>query len=149
MDNLNKIFQNIFRTSVVCLMTTFLPFGMNEDKVKHTYTYNLSEQTNKITNSNYRKNQCKEGSKSKTDLKSNSNIDFNTKTDLKSDSNIESKNKSYNSNADTDSAIVYITKTGKCYHRDNRSSCLSHSEIPITLKKAIENKYEKCSKCFD
>jgi len=41
--------------------------------------------------------------------------------------------------------IVYVTRTGECYHR---SGCryLSSSRIPITLREARE-KYRPCSVC--
>ena len=41
---------------------------------------------------------------------------------------------------------VYITKTGKKYHR---AGCryLSHSKIPISLKEAKANGYTPCSVC--
>ncbi len=41
--------------------------------------------------------------------------------------------------------IVYITKTGECYHKDGCSS-LSHSKIEITLQNAVSN-YRPCKRC--
>jgi methylphosphotriester-DNA--protein-cysteine methyltransferase len=41
--------------------------------------------------------------------------------------------------------VVYVTKTGKCYHNDGCSS-LSKSKIETTLEKAAK-KYKPCSKC--
>jgi len=45
--------------------------------------------------------------------------------------------------------MVYITKTGKCYHKIT-GDCFSlkHSKIKIPLEDAIEEKYQKCIKCF-
>ena len=42
--------------------------------------------------------------------------------------------------------IVYVTKTGKKYHRDGCSS-LSRSKIPIKLEDAKKRGYEPCRKC--
>ena len=42
--------------------------------------------------------------------------------------------------------VVYITKTGKCYHSDGCSS-LSKSKIETTLQKAVDKGYTACSKC--
>lgn len=43
-------------------------------------------------------------------------------------------------------AVVYITKTGKKYHR---SSCryLSNSKLEVSLKDAKKNGYEACKVC--
>ena len=45
-----------------------------------------------------------------------------------------------------DDQIVYITKTGKKYHRDGCSS-LRSSKIPIKLEDAIKRGYEPCGRC--
>ena len=45
-----------------------------------------------------------------------------------------------------DSTIVYITKTGKKYHRANCSN-LRQSKIPITLKEACERGFSPCLRC--
>lgn len=42
--------------------------------------------------------------------------------------------------------VVYITKTGKCYHSDGCSS-LSKSKIETTLQRAVDKGYTPCSKC--
>lgn len=42
---------------------------------------------------------------------------------------------------------VYITRTGKCYHKSD-CCCLSESKIKISKKQAQKNNYVKCSKCF-
>ena len=41
--------------------------------------------------------------------------------------------------------IVYVTKTGECYHSDGCAS-LSKSKIEVTLESAAK-KYRPCSKC--
>ncbi len=41
---------------------------------------------------------------------------------------------------------VYITRTGRKYHRDG-CRYLSHSRIPISLKDAQANGYTPCSVC--
>jgi hypothetical protein len=46
----------------------------------------------------------------------------------------------------TKEQIVYITKTGKKYHRDG-CRYLSRSRIPIALKDAKANGYTPCSVC--
>ena len=46
----------------------------------------------------------------------------------------------------TKEQTVYITKTGKKYHRDG-CRYLSHSKIPISLKDAKANGYTACSVC--
>lgn len=42
--------------------------------------------------------------------------------------------------------IVYITKTGECYHSSGCSS-LSHSKIAVTLQSAVDNGYRSCKRC--
>ena len=42
--------------------------------------------------------------------------------------------------------IVYITRTGKKYHREG-CSALKSSKIPITLKEARERRYTPCALC--
>ena len=46
----------------------------------------------------------------------------------------------------TKEQTVYITKTGKKYHRDG-CRYLSQSKIPTTLKDAKANGYTACSVC--
>jgi micrococcal nuclease len=46
---------------------------------------------------------------------------------------------------DTESAIVYVTRTGKKYHRDG-CRYLSTSKIPMKLSEA-KGKYGPCGKC--
>lgn len=48
---------------------------------------------------------------------------------------------------DKNSGTVYVTKSGKKYHRDDCSS-LSKSKIPISKSKAVAQGYTPCSKCF-
>jgi len=45
-----------------------------------------------------------------------------------------------------DNPVVYITRTGKKYHREE-CSALKRSKIPITLKEACERGYTPCSLC--
>ena len=47
---------------------------------------------------------------------------------------------------DPQSVTVYITKTGKKYHRDG-CRYLRQSRIPVTLKDAKANGYTPCSVC--
>ena len=42
--------------------------------------------------------------------------------------------------------VVYITKTGECYHKDGCSS-LSRSQISITLQDAVDSGYRPCKRC--
>ena len=42
--------------------------------------------------------------------------------------------------------VVYVTKTGEKYHREN-CTYLSNSKIEISLEKAINKGYGRCSKC--
>lgn len=42
--------------------------------------------------------------------------------------------------------IVYVTKTGECYHADG-CSCLRKSKIETTLQEAVDDGYRPCSKC--
>ena len=51
--------------------------------------------------------------------------------------------KVYAASGDT---VVYITKTGKCYHADGCSS-LSKSKIETTLQSATDKGLRACSKC--
>lgn len=45
-----------------------------------------------------------------------------------------------------DGIIVYITRTGKKYHREG-CSALKRSKIPISLKEASKRGYTPCSRC--
>jgi cbb3-type cytochrome oxidase cytochrome c subunit len=47
---------------------------------------------------------------------------------------------------DTKTVTVYVTKTGKKYHRDG-CRYLSHSKIKMTLKEAKAAGYTPCSVC--
>lgn len=42
--------------------------------------------------------------------------------------------------------IVYVTKTGECYHADG-CSCLKKSKIETTLQEAVDDGYRACKKC--
>jgi len=55
----------------------------------------------------------------------------------------EPENKASDKSEDT---IVYITRTGKKYHREG-CSALKRSKIPITLKEANERGYTPCALC--
>jgi len=46
---------------------------------------------------------------------------------------------------DKDALIVYVTRTGECYHRSN-CSYLRHSKIPMRLSEA-QNRFRPCSRC--
>jgi len=46
----------------------------------------------------------------------------------------------------SDSITVYITRTGKKYHKGSCSS-LSKSKIPISLKEACDKGYSPCARC--
>ena len=54
-----------------------------------------------------------------------------------------SGNTVYAASGDT---VVYITKTGECYHSSGCSS-LKKSKIETTLQSAIDRGYRACSKC--
>ena len=41
--------------------------------------------------------------------------------------------------------IVYVTRTGECYHRRNCSYL--KSRIETTLEEAVEDGYRRCSRC--
>lgn len=45
------------------------------------------------------------------------------------------------------SETVYVTKTGKCYHKKD-CICLKKSKIEISKDQAENNEYVECSKCF-
>ena len=47
---------------------------------------------------------------------------------------------------DQQTVTVYVTKTGKRYHRDG-CRYLSHSKIPMSLKDAKANGYTPCLVC--
>ena len=47
---------------------------------------------------------------------------------------------------DSDESIVYVTKSGKKYHKAG-CSYLSDSSIPITLEQALQEGKEPCSRC--
>ena len=49
-------------------------------------------------------------------------------------------------NAASGSAVVYLTKTGDCYHLDG-CSCLRRSKIATTLQEAVNKGYYACLKC--
>lgn len=47
---------------------------------------------------------------------------------------------------DTKSALVFITRTGKRFHREGCSS-LSHSRIPMKRSEALAQGYTPCQRC--
>ncbi|MCP4712261.1 MAG: hypothetical protein GY869_26865 [Planctomycetes bacterium] len=49
-------------------------------------------------------------------------------------------------NKNIEEIIVFITKSGKKYHRPDCSS-LSKSKIPLTLNEAIARGYTPCTRC--
>lgn len=48
--------------------------------------------------------------------------------------------------SEAENKIVYITKTGECYHNDS-CSCLNKSKIEKNLKTAVKN-YRPCQLCY-
>jgi hypothetical protein len=62
------------------------------------------------------------------------------------DKDSQQNNQAYDSPTQNQSITVHITRTGKKYHM---AGCryLSHSDIPIDLKKAKEMGYTPCSVC--
>ena len=86
-----------------------------------------------------------DGSSIKVDSKATANApakDTSKKTESKTEKNTEKKTKK---KTESKGDMVYVTKTGKKYHRGNCSS-LSKSKIEIPLKEARE-KYEPCKRC--
>lgn len=57
------------------------------------------------------------------------------------------ENKEVSDAEDKNSGTVYVTKSGKKYHRDGCGS-LSKSKIPISKSKAAAQGYTPCLKCF-
>ena len=73
-------------------------------------------------------------------------------TETSSQTYVESPSSNYanpgnhaSSDTDTGDVIVYVTRTGECYHRSN-CSYLSKSKIPMSLIEA-RKRYRPCSKC--
>lgn len=48
--------------------------------------------------------------------------------------------------ADSGDTIVYITRTGECYHRGS-CSYLRQSKIEVSLAEAVNRGYRPCSRC--
>jgi hypothetical protein len=44
-------------------------------------------------------------------------------------------------------SIVYITRNGKKYHKEG-CQYLSKSKLTISLREALENRYEPCKRCY-
>lgn len=161
MKSLNKILQDIFRTSVVCLMATFLPIGMNGVKVIQAPELGSCVNEPIISEKVKDDNEALES----PELKSCGNkfiISKEIKNDNKalevpelcsySNESIISEEVEKDENEaeeeDSQEMIVYITKTGKCYHK-NTCVCLRDSKMSITLGNALKHDYEECSKCFE
>lgn len=69
------------------------------------------------------------------------------KTDTSSTSTKNTNSKSSTTIKNTNSTIVYVTKTGKKYHKGG-CSYLKNSKIEITLSEAQSKGYTPCSKCY-
>lgn len=50
------------------------------------------------------------------------------------------------SKSESETTIVYITRTGECYHRES-CSCLNKSKIEKTLEEVVEL-YRPCQLCY-
>ena len=50
-------------------------------------------------------------------------------------------------NAQQTDSVVYITREGKKYHSEG-CSYLNKSKLKVSLREAIENRYEPCKRCF-
>jgi hypothetical protein len=44
-------------------------------------------------------------------------------------------------------SFVYITREGKKYHRED-CSYLKKSKLKVSMREAIENRYEPCKRCY-
>ena len=124
MKILKKIFQTIFRTSVLSLLIASSPFENHTDKtVANMSSYCFKDDYAVV-------------SPAKKEVKNKKREERAEKVEK-----IEKKEDKESSCA------VYVTKTGKCFHKCN-CACIKRSKIKIPLKEAISNRYRKCSKCF-
>lgn len=72
-------------------------------------------------------------------------LDANTATAAAADTTSKST-PTETAGAVSNDPVVYLTKTGDCYHLEGCAS-LSKSKIPSTLSKAVAAGYKACSKC--
>ncbi len=120
MKILKKIFQSIFRTSVLSLLIAASPFENHADNTLATVS-----------------SPC---------VKDDHAVVSPAKKELKIEKR-EEKAEKVEDEVDKSSCTVYVTKTGKCFHKDN-CACIRRSKIKIPLDEAVSNRYRKCSKCF-
>ena len=98
---------------------------------------NLKEENTTLKNNNQKLNSEIE------QLKNN----ISSSKSTKSSSTKKSTSNSYDDSDISNSQTVYITKTGKKYHRSG-CSYLKKSKISISLKNAKAQGYTACSRCY-
>lgn len=97
-------------------------------------------------------NEIKSLEKEKISLETKNTISYKTTQDNNS-SKVSSSTSKSNTNINqvtsqnTNSSIVYVTKTGKKYHKAG-CSYLKESKIEMTLENAKNRGYTACSKCY-
>ena len=148
MKILKKIFQSIFRTSVLSLLIAASPFENHADNKVATILNHCIEEdhTVKPTISQAKQADKKEQAQQTKQAKQIDPSNNHKQTDPPKKVPLE-KEAENEEDVEEFSVPVYVTRTGKCFHKDN-SACVKHSKIKIPLDEAISNHYVKCSKCF-
>lgn len=86
------------------------------------------------------------GSKASTKEKSQATDTTQTGTNANAVNKSDASGNDQTKTEDKQDQTVYITRTGKCYHRAGCSS-LRRSKIPIKKSEAIAEGYRPCSRC--
>lgn len=143
MKILKKIFQTIFRTSVLSLLIASSPFENHADNKVATIASHCIEEGQGVTAATKEETAKKEATKEETVKEEIAKEKVAKKEEKKIKKGKEDKEKE----GEESFCPVYVTRTGKCFHKDN-SVCVRSSKIKIPLNEAVSNHYRKCSKCF-
>ena len=154
MKILKKIFQTIFRTSVLSLLIASSPFENHADNKVATIASHCIEEGQVVTAATKEETAKKEATKKETVKEEIAKEKVAKKEEKKikkgqrEERKEEKKGKEGKEKEGEESFCpVYVTRTGKCFHKDN-SVCVRSSKIKIPLNEAVSNHYRKCSKCF-
>lgn len=147
MKILKKIFQSIFRTSVLSLLIAASPFENHTDNKVATMLSHCIEGDQVVTAAS-KEETAKENVAKKEVTREEVAKEVAKKEEKKiKKAQREERKEGKEKEVEGSSCAVYVTRTGKCFHKDN-SVCIRRSKIKIPLDEAVSNHYRKCSKCF-
>lgn len=143
--------EKIIKISMVIFLLLVYVFSFKHNIKSNLENNNVNKTTNEVkTCVNYineeniiKTNLVKDGvenSEEETLLEDNSSSKTNTTTSKNDEKTQETKQ-------NINSSIVYVTKTGKKYHKAG-CSYLKESKIEMTLENAKNKGYTACKKCY-